>query len=66
MPVENNYEAEGAAVTEKPGGASMISRTLSRIALAVCALAGPAAAQTYPDKPIKLIVPYPPCGPRHA
>jgi tripartite-type tricarboxylate transporter receptor subunit TctC len=45
----------------------MMARTCSRrIALAMlaaCALAGPAAAQSYPDKPIKLIVPYPPGGP---
>jgi tripartite-type tricarboxylate transporter receptor subunit TctC len=45
----------------------MIARPCSRrIALAVlaaCAFAGHAAAQTYPDKPIKLIVPYPPGGP---
>ena len=45
----------------------MISRTLSRrialAALAACALGGPVAAQAYPDKPIKLIVPYPPGGP---
>ena len=32
-------------------------------ALAVCALAGPVAAQSYPTKPIRLLVPYPPGGP---
>jgi tripartite-type tricarboxylate transporter receptor subunit TctC len=47
----------------------MISRTLSRrtalyaLACAVIGITGPANAQTYPDKPIKLIVPYPPGGP---
>ena len=32
-------------------------------ALALCALAGPVAAQSYPTKPIRLLVPYPPGGP---
>lgn len=32
-------------------------------AMAVCALAGPAAAQSYPTKTIRLVVPYPPGGP---
>ena len=48
----------------------MILRSMSRrvaiSALIASAFAGPAAAQTYPDKPITLIVLYPPCGPRHA
>jgi len=44
----------------------MIKRTLlavlAMLMLGVAALS-PAAAQSYPDKPIKLIVPYPPGGP---
>ena len=35
---------------------------LSALLLAGALLAHPAAAQTYPDKPIRLIVPYPPGG----
>jgi tripartite-type tricarboxylate transporter receptor subunit TctC len=35
-------------------------------ALAVCALTGPVAAQSYPTKPIRLVVPYPPGGPLDA
>jgi tripartite-type tricarboxylate transporter receptor subunit TctC len=32
-------------------------------AMAVCALCGPAAAQSYPTRPIRLVVPYPAGGP---
>jgi tripartite-type tricarboxylate transporter receptor subunit TctC len=40
----------------------MINLRFFLLALAVLA-AGPAAAQSYPDKPIKMIVPFPPGGP---
>jgi tripartite-type tricarboxylate transporter receptor subunit TctC len=33
------------------------------LAIAGLALAAPAAAQSYPERPIKLIVPFPPGGP---
>jgi len=35
-------------------------------ALALCALTGPVVAQSYPTKPIRLVVPYPPGGPLDA
>jgi len=43
----------------------MVSRRVALCALALAGLlaAAPAAAQSWPDKPIKLIVPYPPGGP---
>ena len=42
-----------------------IRSVLSAIAMVVLAIVatGPASAQSYPDKPIKLIVPFPPGGP---
>ncbi len=41
----------------------MITRRVFLSASAASVLAGRAAAQSYPDKPIKLVVPYPPGGP---
>jgi tripartite-type tricarboxylate transporter receptor subunit TctC len=38
-----------------------VRRTLA-LALAACALAGPAIAQDYPTKPVRILVPYPPGG----
>jgi tripartite-type tricarboxylate transporter receptor subunit TctC len=35
---------------------------IAAIAWAFCFVAAPALSQTYPDRPIKLIVPYPPAG----
>jgi tripartite-type tricarboxylate transporter receptor subunit TctC len=40
----------------------IVLSTIAALALAVRVI-GPAAAQSYPDKPIKLIVPFPPGGP---
>jgi tripartite-type tricarboxylate transporter receptor subunit TctC len=41
----------------------MISRRILLAAVAACGIAGGANAQSYPDKPIKMIVPFPPGGP---
>lgn len=45
----------------------MMSKPLVNVALALCAVAActfavPAASQNYPDRPVKLVVPYPPGG----
>lgn len=40
---------------------NVVRRTLA-LALAACALAGPAIAQEYPTKPVRILVPYPPGG----
>ena len=37
-------------------------RRIAVVVLAACSLLGAASAQTYPNKPIKWIVPYPPAG----
>jgi hypothetical protein len=44
----------------------MIGKNLDLCAVAALVLALPAraTAQGYPEKPIKMIVPFPPCGPR--
>ena len=41
----------------------MLSKRAFLSGVAGLALAGPALAQTYPDRPIKLVVPFPPGGP---
>ena len=40
----------------------IVARTLAMLLLAICALSGGASAQTYPNKPITLICPFPPGG----
>jgi len=46
-----------------PGEAQAMIRRLLLAAMVVAQALGPASGQTYPDRPIKLIVPFPPGGP---
>src|SRR5262245_39077962 len=44
------------------GGSMMFARALAAVSAVLVVLAGAASAQTYPSRPITLIVPFPPGG----
>src|SRR5262249_25006950 len=45
------------------GRTAMIARRTLLASIGALAFAGPAAAQTYPTRPLRMIVPFPPGGP---
>jgi tripartite-type tricarboxylate transporter receptor subunit TctC len=51
------------ASRRREAGRTVLGRKLAFCALGLILLAGPATAQSYPGKPIKLVVPFPPGGP---
>ena len=55
---ENSFQP---SKTDSPGGSTMMLRR-SILGLAAAAFATTVAAQAYPSKPIKLVVPFPPAG----
>jgi tripartite-type tricarboxylate transporter receptor subunit TctC len=50
----------GIAMNDKPSRYGRLAVTA--LAVALCAIAGPAAAQSYPNRPITLVIPLPPGG----